>query len=101
MSNENDESGVSERRHHRAVESIRSELALRRTIAGGAISLANLLTRPVVDTEGRRVGRVSDVVVRWDQGTPHPHVTGVVARVGKGFALLSGGMWRSSRPGFA
>ncbi len=88
MSNESD-GGIPERHHHRAVEAVRNEIALRRTIAGGAISLANLLTRPVLDTEGRRVGRVSDVVVRWNQGAPHPIVTGILARVGKGLAVLS------------
>lgn len=56
---------------------------MRRTIAGEAISLASLLRRPVLASDGRRVARVSDVTVSWDTGTIHPRVSGVLATVGK------------------
>jgi sporulation protein YlmC with PRC-barrel domain len=77
-------------RHHRldAVATLRDKLAVRRIIAGEVISLANLLGRPVLDTDGTRVGRVSDVVVHWDAGTTYPRVSGVLVSLGKGFALV-------------
>ena len=40
--------------------------------------MANLVGRPVLDADGTRVGRVSDAVVRWDAGTAHPRVSGVL-----------------------
>src|SRR5262249_7934594 len=48
-----------------------------------------LVGRPVVDPTGKRVARVSDVVVHWESGTAHPPVTGVLVRVEKGLATLS------------
>jgi hypothetical protein len=53
------------------------------------ISLAQLVGRSVRDTEGIRVGRVNDVVVRWDSGAAHPPVVGVLVSAGKGFAFLA------------
>jgi sporulation protein YlmC with PRC-barrel domain len=69
----------------------RDRRAVRQIVAGELLSLASLLARPVVDPSGTRVGRVSDIVVRWERATPHPPVTGVVVRVGKGFATLAAG----------
>jgi sporulation protein YlmC with PRC-barrel domain len=66
---------------------LREEIAARRTIADQVISLAHLLGRPVRDDAGNRVGRVNDIVVRWDTGVTHPPVIGVLVRVGRGFAL--------------
>ena len=83
-----DEDGKGRRRRPSPVANIRAKRAVRRTIAGEVISLANLLGRPVLDTDGTRVGRVSDVVVRWDAGTAYPRVSGVLVSLGKGFALV-------------
>jgi hypothetical protein len=64
---------------------------VRQALAGELLSLANLLGRPVVDPAGARVGRVSDIVVRWDTGTAHPPVAAVVAGIGRGLARVSAG----------
>jgi len=66
----------------------RGRLTVRQAIAGQVISLANLIHRPVLNDAGTRVGRVSDVVVRWDAGVAHPRVVGVLVGVGSGFALV-------------
>jgi sporulation protein YlmC with PRC-barrel domain len=71
----------------RLASTLREQIAVRRTIADQVISLAHLLGRPVRDDTGTRVGRVSDVVVRWGAGGTHPAVVGVLVRVGGGFAL--------------
>ena len=80
-----DENENGEHRHNRVdpVASLRDKIEMRRTIAGEAISLASLLGRPVLASNGTRVGRVSDVVVNWEAGTIHPRVSGVLATVGK------------------
>ncbi len=85
-----DEDGADKgrRRGPYLVSKLRDQLAVRRTIAGELISLANLLGRPVVDTDGDRVGRVNDVVVHWEAGTANPMVSGVLVSLSKGFALL-------------
>jgi sporulation protein YlmC with PRC-barrel domain len=84
------EDGARKKRRRRLdlMTSLRDEIAVRRTIAGEVISLANLLGRPVVDPFDRRVGRVSDVTVHWDAGAPHPLVSGVLVSLSKGFALV-------------
>ena len=65
------EDGARRKRRRRLdlMTSLRDEIAVRRTIAGEVISLANLLGRPVVDPDDRRVGRVSDVTVHWGRGS--------------------------------
>jgi sporulation protein YlmC with PRC-barrel domain len=80
-----DKRGSTDRR--RLATKLREQIAVRRTIANEVISLAHLLGRPVRDDAGTRVGRVSDIVVRWDTGVAHPPVVGVLVRVGSGFAL--------------
>jgi sporulation protein YlmC with PRC-barrel domain len=80
-----DKRGRTDRR--RLASTLREEIAARRTIADQVISLAHLLGRPVRDDAGTRVGRVNDIVVRWDTGVTHPPVIGVLGRVGRGFAL--------------
>jgi sporulation protein YlmC with PRC-barrel domain len=72
----------------RPATTLREQIAVRRTIADQVISLAHLLGRPVRDDAGARVGRVSDIVVRWDAGVAHPAVVGVVVRVGGGDAFV-------------
>jgi sporulation protein YlmC with PRC-barrel domain len=72
----------------RPATTLREQIAVRRTIADQVISLAHLLGRPVRDDAGARVGRVSDIVVRWDAGVAHPAVVGVVVRVGGSDAFV-------------
>jgi len=67
---------------------LRERLIARRAFADQVIALAHLLGRPVLDSQGTRVGKVADVVVRWDHGGAHPPVTGVLIPVGHGFALI-------------
>jgi sporulation protein YlmC with PRC-barrel domain len=62
--------------------------ALSGAFSDRVISLAHLLGRPVRNTAGTRIGRVSDIMVRWDAGTEHPPVTGVLVRVGRGFVVV-------------
>ena len=65
-----DDSGAQrERRRLEPMANLRDKIAVRRTIGGELISLANLLGRPVLDIDGNRVGRVGDVAVHWDAGT--------------------------------
>ena len=45
------------------------------------ISVAHIIGRPVRNAAGTRIGRVSDIVVRWDAGNEHPPVTGVFVKV--------------------
>ena len=71
------------------MSTLRDQIAVRRTIAGEVISLANLLGRPVVDVDGSRVGRVNDVAVHWEVGTAYPRVSGVLVSLSKGLALVS------------
>jgi hypothetical protein len=73
--------------HRRLPTTLREHLAVRRTMADQVISLASLLGRPVCDDAGTRVGRVSDIVVRWDAGVAYPPVVGVLIRAGSGFAF--------------
>ena len=56
-------------------------LLANRAVADALISVAGLAGRPVRNPAGAEVGRVVDVVVRWD-GAPYPAVTGLVVRVG-------------------
>lgn len=53
-----------------------------------AISLAQILGRPVCNAVGMRIGRVSDVVVRWDAGSDYPPVTWILVRVRRGDAVV-------------
>jgi CBS domain-containing protein len=55
--------------------------AARRALAGQLISAAGLVGRPVRDAGGQDVGRLVDLVVRWDVGA-YPRLTGIIVRVG-------------------
>jgi sporulation protein YlmC with PRC-barrel domain len=56
----------------------RKHFAISGTLADRVISLAQILGRPVCTAAGMRIGRVSDIVVRWADGpSEHPLVTGV------------------------
>ncbi|WP_152233328.1 magnesium transporter MgtE N-terminal domain-containing protein [Georgenia ruanii] len=50
-------------------------------MAEALVSVAGLTARPVRDTAGEVVGRIVDLVARWD-GAAYPPVTGLVVRVG-------------------
>ena len=66
-------------RHRFERRSRRLELA--REIRESLVSLAGLLGRPVRSGKGGVIGKVSDVVVRWDTDRPYPPLTGVVVKV--------------------
>ena len=67
---------------------LHDRITARRTIADQTISLAHLLGRHVLDAAGTRVGRVSDVVVRWDANVTYPPVIGILVGVGSGSAFV-------------
>jgi flagellar motility protein MotE (MotC chaperone) len=51
------------------------------------VSLAGLIGHPATNPAGDEVGRVADVVVRWD-ASAYPPVTGLVLRVGRRRAFV-------------
>jgi magnesium transporter len=59
----------------------RKHFAVNGALADRVISVAHILGRPVRNAVGTRIGRVSDIVVRWDAGDEHPPVTGVLVKV--------------------
>lgn len=65
-------------------------LRRRRTIRPDLVlvSVAGLAGRPVANPAGAEVGKVADVVARWD-GSPYPPVTGLVVRVGRRRAFIA------------
>src|SRR6476619_1079888 len=66
----------------------RKHFAVNGTLADRVISLAHILGRPVRNAAGTRIGRVGDIVVRWDAGDEHPPVTGVLVKVGAALAVV-------------
>jgi magnesium transporter len=66
----------------------RKRFAFDGALADRVISLAHILGRPVRNSAGTRIGRVSDIVVRWDAGNEHPPVTGVSVKVRGGLAVV-------------
>ncbi len=65
----------------------RRGLLARREVAASLLSVAGLVGAPVRDRDGRDVGRLVDVVVRWDRGA-YPQVFGIVVKVGFRRAFL-------------
>src|SRR6476660_5178046 len=59
----------------------RKHFALNGSLADRVISVAHILGRPVRNGAGTRIGRVSDIVVRWDAANEHPPVTAVFVKV--------------------
>jgi sporulation protein YlmC with PRC-barrel domain len=57
-------------------------LLANRAVAEALISVAGLAGRPVCNPAGAELGRVMDVVVRWE-GEPYPPLRGLVVRVGR------------------
>lgn len=66
----------------------RKHFALNGALADRVISVAHILGRPVCTVAGARIGRVSDIVVRWDAGNDHPPVTGVSVKVRGAIAVV-------------
>ncbi len=58
-----------------------------RMLATQLVSMAGLVGRPVRNQSGLEIGRVRDVVVRWDDSL-YPPVTGLVVRVGRRASFL-------------
>ena len=50
--------------------------------------MAHLVGRPILNSQGTRVGKVADIVVRWDPGVAYPPVTGVLVPLGRGFGVI-------------
>ncbi len=75
-------------RSRRAWAVSRKHFALNGTLADRVISLAHILGCPVRNAAGTRIGRVSDIVVRWDPGDEHPPVTGVFVKVRGALAVV-------------
>jgi CBS domain-containing protein len=67
-------------RHRFERRSRRLEVA--REVRESLVSLAGLVGRPVRHRGGAVVGRVADVVVRWDDDEAYPPLAGVLVRVG-------------------
>lgn len=70
------------RRHHRQ----HGDRLLARANLAELVSVAGLIGRPVMNPSGDEVGRIADVVVRWDGGG-YPPVTGLVLRVARRLAF--------------
>lgn len=78
-----------------------------RSVRESLISLAGLVGSPAINQAGDPIGRVVDVVARWDGQEAYPAVTGLVLRIGgrQAFAPMdqvaevthSGVKFRSSR----
>ena len=59
----------------------RKRFALNGTLADRVLSVAHIVGRPVRNGAGTRIGRVSDIVVRWDAANEHPPVIAVFVKV--------------------
>jgi CBS domain-containing protein len=57
-------------------------LEVAREVRDSLVSLAGLVGRPVRHRGGDVVGRLADVVIRWDGGEGYPPLAGVIVRVG-------------------
>ena len=53
----------------------------RKSLASALISISGLINRPVYNEDRELVGRVGDIVVRWDSGD-YPKIFGLILRVG-------------------
>ena len=66
----------------------RRERRTRRLLATKAIrdalvSLVGLLGRPVSNPAGREIGRLDDIIARWDGQEDYPPITALVVRIGR------------------
>jgi CBS domain-containing protein/flagellar motility protein MotE (MotC chaperone) len=60
-----------------------------RAVRESLISVAGIISAPVLNQTGAEIGRVVDVVARWDGEEPYPPVIGFVVRIGRRLAWLS------------
>jgi CBS domain-containing protein len=60
-----------------------------RAVRDNLLSLAGLISAPVLDQTGAEIGTLHDLVARWDGQEPYPTVTGLVMRVGRRMAYAS------------
>lgn len=60
----------------------RRRLLTTRLVQASLVSVAQLRSLSPTDEEGRGVGRLLDVVVRWTGSEPYPLVTGIVLQLG-------------------
>jgi CBS domain-containing protein len=54
-----------------------------RSVREALVSLAGLVGRPVVNQAGEQIGRLVDLVARWDGQQTYPPVIGLVVQVGR------------------
>jgi hypothetical protein len=66
----------------------RQRLLTHRHVAAALQSVAAVVGRPVLIAGGAEVGRLVDLVARW-QGDSYPPVTGIVVRVGRRLAFVA------------
>lgn len=97
-----------ERARARAISRLRVQAATRaheriaaRALEGSLISVAALVGAEVTDPQGRTVGRVRDIVVRWTRRASYPAMTAVVVRTGKRDVLIGARWVELSAPGSA
>jgi CBS domain-containing protein/sporulation protein YlmC with PRC-barrel domain len=68
----------------------RSDLLItRKSVRDSLVSLAGLIGRPVVDPDGREIGRLVDVVVRHGEET-YPPVSGLIVKVANRKSFING-----------
>ena len=67
------------------------QLPVGRAVRESLVSLAGLVGRWVVDETGARIGRLVDVVARWDIGEEYPPLAGLVLRVGSRRVFVGAG----------
>jgi sporulation protein YlmC with PRC-barrel domain len=68
------------------------ETAAAHALKGSLMSLAALLGSEVKDADGRSVGRLSDVVVRWTTREAYPTVRAIIVKAGK-LEVVIGARW--------
>jgi len=74
---------ISQRRKQRTKRLLALE-----AVAESLLSVSGLTGAPVVHSSGIEVGRLVDLVVRWE-GEPYPPLTGLVVRVGRQLTWVS------------
>jgi CBS domain-containing protein len=62
-------------------------MLVRQSVSSSLVSVAGLVGAPVRDLHSHHVGRLVDVVVRWDRGV-YPQVSGLVIRIGSRRAFI-------------
>ena len=79
----------------RRLRTRRTRLLSRPALRKSLVSLTQIRSLAVLDPRGAAVGKVRDVVVRWDGSEPYPLVTGLVLDVGGREAFASTGELRT------